>query len=103
MARKGKLLKSNKRDSSFIREIRVLGQLCTQVIHRSQLFHGTCCLMKLLVATKRFFEKLGLTRVTLTLFLSRRKWLLCIAIGALISPKKLSNGLGLYFNDITRR
>ena len=67
MARKGKILKSNKRDSSFIREIRVLGQLCTQVSHRSQLFHGTCCLMKVLVATKRFFEKLGLTRVTLTL------------------------------------
>ena len=67
MARKGKILKSNKRDSSFIREIRVLGQLCTQVIHRSQLFHGTCCLMKVLVATKRFFEKLGLIRVTVTL------------------------------------
>ena len=67
MARKGKILKSNKRDSSFIGEIRVLGQLCTQVTHRSQLFHGTCCLMKVLVATKRFFEELGLTRVTLIL------------------------------------
>ena len=67
MARNGKILKSNKRNSSFIREIRVLGQLCTQVTHRSQLFHGTCCLMKVLVATIKFFEKLGLTRVTLTL------------------------------------